>query len=111
MRILNQDRGTGKTTILIHTSYSTGYPIIVSTEAMKCYIKNKAVSMGLNIPEPIVFTDRDSLDKVTSDKILIDEVGLMLKYILVAYFKKPIEAITMTIPVTVTNPDLPKENT
>lgn len=110
MRILNQDRGTGKTTMLIHTSYTTGYPIIVPTRVMGDYIKSKAKQMGLNIPEPILFSDKTSLDKVTADKILIDELGIMLDEVLAEYFNKPVKAATMTIPVTVTNPDLPKEN-
>lgn len=110
MRILNQDRCTGKTTILIHTSYTTGYPIIVSCVPMKRYIMDKAESMGLNIPIPIVYTDKNSLNNITADKILIDEAGLMLDDIFSEYFNKPVEAATMTIPVTVTNPDLSKEN-
>lgn len=110
MRILNQDRGTGKTTMLIHTSYTTGYPIIVPTRTIKDYIEKKAKQMGLNIPTPILFSDKTSLDKVTADKILIDELGIMLGEVLAEYFNKSVEAATMTIPVTVTNPDLQKEN-
>ena len=110
MRILNQDRGTGKTKILIHTSYTTGYPIVVSNRISKDYIESKAKRMGLNIPEPILFFDKEGLNKVTTDKILIDELEIMLGEVLEEYFNKPIEAVTMTIPVTVTNPDLPKEN-
>lgn len=110
MKILNQDRCTGKTTMLIHTSYTTGYPIIVPTRTIKEYIKNKAKQMELNIPEPILFSDKTSLSKVTADKILIDELGIMLSEVLSEYFNKPVEAATMTIPITVTNPDLLKEN-
>lgn len=110
MRILNQDRCTGKTTMLIHTSYVTGYPIIVSCVPMKRYIIDKAESMGLNIPTPIVYTDKDNLNKFPADKILVDELGLMLDGILSEYFHKPVEAATMTIPITVTNSDLLKEN-
>ena len=110
MRILNQDRCTGKTTMLIHTSYVTGYPIVVSAVPMKSYIIDKAKLMGLNIPTPIVYTDKNSLNKYPTDKILVDELGLMLDGILSEYFNKPVEAATMTIPITVTNLDLPKEN-
>ena len=42
MRFINRRRGSGKTTMLINSAYTTGYPIIVPTLAHKNFIIEKS---------------------------------------------------------------------
>lgn len=35
MRFINRPRGSGKTIMMIHSAYTTGYPIIVTSQRRK----------------------------------------------------------------------------
>lgn len=73
MKLIIKDRGTGKTTQLIYTSATTGWPIVVYSEAMVKQIKSQAKELNCNIPEPM--TVHDLLDrKHVYENIIIDEV-------------------------------------
>ena len=40
MEILNNPRGTGKTTIIVNKAIKTGYPILVGTECQKQFLES-----------------------------------------------------------------------
>lgn len=79
MKLMIIDRGMGKTTKLIHTSEVTGYPIVVSSQAMVNEIKHKAEKLNCKIPEPITVQDilHGKLHECYEcENVLIDEVCL-----------------------------------
>ena len=61
------NRGTGKTTSLIHDSYFTGLPIVVSTQVRKNYILEQAKAMGVEVK---VFT----VNEIRSEGMRVREV-------------------------------------
>ena len=40
MEILNNPRGTGKTTIIVNKAIQTGYPVLVGTKNQKDFLEN-----------------------------------------------------------------------
>lgn len=98
MKWLNKKRASGKTTGLIFTSEATGYPIVVETPAQARIIKEKAIKMGVKIPEPM--SAKDYLDNSRGrhfEKILIDESSRIIETALESYFNTKIAAITMSL--------------
>ena len=75
MRLLIKDRGTGKTTQLIHTSEATGYPIITHNETAAQNIIRMAEMMGVHIPTPISISkiEHSGLRGFRLEGVLIDE--------------------------------------
>ena len=66
------NRGTGKTTSLIHDSYFTGLPIVVTTQARKNYTLEQAKAMGIDI---IVYTVEEvSMKGMKVREVLVDEL-------------------------------------
>ena len=66
------NRGTGKTTSLIHDSYFTGLPIVVTTQARKNYILEQAKAMGVEVK---VFTVNEiSAEGMRVREVLVDEL-------------------------------------
>lgn len=53
MNLINKPRGSGKTTQLIFTSVTVGYPIVCHNIAMVEQIKYMADKLGCDIPEPV----------------------------------------------------------
>lgn len=93
MKIINQYRGTGKTTALVHTSNITGYPIIVRNRSHRSYVKDLAKKLNVAIPEPLIYNEVKDVDNV-----LIDDVELILKDILNDYLGTNVVAVTMSVP-------------
>lgn len=99
MKLMIMDRGTGKTTKLIHTSEVTGYPIVAPTHHIAENIKYQAKKFDCKIPEPIVVTDipRDKLcGQRGYENVLVDEVCLngLLKNALNSYLGCNVVACT-----------------
>ena len=66
------NRGTGKTTSLIHDAYYTGLPIVVATQARKNYILEQAKAMGVEVK---VFTVNEiSAEGMRVREVLVDEL-------------------------------------
>lgn len=66
------NRGTGKTTSLIHDAYFTGLPIVVSTQERKNYILEQAKAMGVEVK---VFTVNEiSAEGMRVREVLVDEL-------------------------------------
>ena len=88
MKIINLERGQGKTTILIKLSATHNTPIICSSHASKSYILNKAKEMGLTIPEPINVRKCDmpyvlrGLNINSNCGVLVDDLECVLQYFL-----------------------------
>lgn len=88
MEIYHLPRGGGKTTLLIQRSSKTQIPIVVFIEQMKYLILKKAQSMGLPIPEPILYSE---LDPAATPTVYVDEAGHLLE----ALLKTKIAALTI----------------
>ena len=70
------NRGTGKTTSLIHDAYFTGLPIVVPTMQRKGYVLGQANNMGVDVT---VYTINEIQEKRGTDKafygqVLVDEL-------------------------------------
>ena len=99
MKLLIKDRGTGKTTGLIYTSESTGYPIVVHDKNSVSYVKKQAKGMGCIIPDPIALNDlRGNFISgfIKPNRVLVDEIGFILEDALTEYLGVKIECATMT---------------
>lgn len=66
------NRGTGKTTSLIHDSYFTGLPIVVTTQARKNYILEQAKAMGIDIT--VYTVEEVSMKGMKVREVLVDEL-------------------------------------
>lgn len=105
MEIYNTERGTGKTTHLIHISAFTHAPIITLSQVSKKHIIDTARILGLTIPEPITFNEFKSGKLKGREKefekngLLIDNVEVILGDILSEYFSCPVLAVTSSIPM------------
>ncbi len=96
MKILQLERGKGKTTALVYTSAMTGYPIIASSEAHIRNIINTANKLGVDIPNPINFYEYRSLHvPFHLDNVLIDDLEIMLPMILNDYFNTNVIGVTI----------------
>ena len=88
MKIINLERGQGKTTLLIKLSATHNIPIICSSNASESYILNKAKEMGLTIPEPINVRKCDmpyvlrGLNINSNCGVLVDDLECILQYFL-----------------------------
>ena len=93
-------RQTGKTTLLIHSSFVTGAPIIVTDTAQKKFILAQAKAQDLDIR---VYTLREwsenrQLNR-TYDGVFIDEAETVIEQALEYYLGTRVIAYTATIPI------------
>ena len=80
MKLLIKDRGVGKTTGLIYTSESTGFPIVTNSKIQAAYIKEQAENMGCEIPEPITVHELQSNRGYPPEtNILFDNIETILE--------------------------------
>ena len=99
MNLIIKERGSGKTTELIHTSEATQFPIVVFNKKQIDLIKEKAKNMRCVIPDPMCFNDfRGDMvrGRILPTHILVDEVGLIIEDALNAYFGTNVVAATMS---------------
>lgn len=98
MKIINRSRGSGKTTILIHTAYATGNPIIVSSQERKKYVLETAENMKI----PVEVYSSEEWSKLSPFirplSVLVDDVEDFLYPALFQFLDVKIDAVTMTIP-------------
>lgn len=96
MEILNVPRGYGKSTRLIMKAVETGYPIIVGTNSMKQYLRDRAKKITDNeVKIYSAYEFCDSNFKRTNsipENVLIDELPLVLSILL----NTNVEMATMT---------------
>lgn len=99
MRIINRGRGTGKTSMLVATAYMTGMPIITSTNTHKRAILDTAHKMNIKDNIDIYTIEEWQVLAHHNEKVLVDDVNIMLGQILSRYLKADVVAGTMTIPM------------
>lgn len=102
MRFINNARRTGKTVMMIHSAYITGYPIIVTTQQRKELIIKQAQDMHCNDID--VYTveewNRLKIHHIT-ENVFVDEVEDLLKKILNEYLSVNVVAATLSLPMKV----------
>lgn len=98
MKILNKERGSGKTTQLIYTSEVTGYPIVTYTEEQVNNISEQARKLECDIVDPIDITALKTSKRPLVKYVLLDEAELILQEALESYLGADIVALTMSIP-------------
>lgn len=75
-------RGSGKTTRLIKISAETKYPIVCVSENAAKEISDKAISLGIDIPQPVSFHScKEGFLGKSVRGILIDNVELLLRHL------------------------------
>lgn len=103
MKVINLDRGKGKTTRLLYASEFNDIPILCSTAKQRDYLLDMAKRWELKIPKPIIVSDIvENTGKlrgshITDKGILIDDVDLVLQCLLSSLgVKGEIKAIALT---------------
>jgi hypothetical protein len=107
MKIINRQRATGKTTMLIHASAVTGMQIVAMTKQRAAYIKKQAYELGCVIPEPIEYerlTARRYERNPVDYGVLIDEAEGLIEKALERYLGSKVAAITMSCPMYESEP-------
>lgn len=99
MQILNMNRGSGKTTELIKVSSITNAPIICRTRKTAKFIKEKAKEMDLEIPNPMTI-DMYKNEKCRYEKVLIDDIDLVLRMYLNAEILYATTSCEVRIPIS-----------
>lgn len=101
MRFINRARQSGKTVMMIHSAYTTGYPIIVTTQQRKELIKKQAQDMMCDDID--VYTveewNRIRSSRPVLDKVFVDETEDLLKKILNEYLHANVVAATLSLPM------------
>lgn len=83
MEICNLERGKGKTTYLVHRSHVTQYPVVCADYTGVGVVKDIAKRIGVSIPEPMTVQELfQNGSLLTSKKVLIDEVPMVLQRLL-----------------------------
>ena len=101
MKIINLDRGRGKSTRLLYASEWNDIPILCKDLNAKVNLISRARELGLNIPEPIAAYELTcnvikSSDKAQKD-MLVDEAHWVLQSLLKSMgMKGEIKAITLS---------------
>lgn len=101
-KYINLGRRNGKTTMIIHTAYVTGYPIITGTTQMRDFlIKQAFEKMGLTGVN--VFTLHEWLDiarhTTKVEKVLIDEAESIIDYALRDVLQAEVVGASFSIPM------------
>ena len=98
MKIINRGRGTGKTTMLIHTSYITGYPIIVIDDKRATQVREQAQAIGCKDIEVVSFEEIRVCAKRRFGGVLIDEATDFIEKALQMLIGGAVVGCTMTVP-------------
>lgn len=95
MYLMDRERGSGKTTKLIHTSEVTGYPIVVRNRGSVNIINERAAQMDCIIPKCISVDELRNMPH-KPERILIDEGVTIINDALQEYLQSDVVAITFT---------------
>lgn len=100
-KYVNLKRRNGKTVMLIHTAFVTGYPIITGTTQMRNFIKTQAIKMGLD--NITVYCINEWLEitrhTTTVEKVLIDEAESIIDYALKELLQAEVVAASLSLPM------------
>ena len=102
MNIINGERASGRTTMLIHAAYVTGARIICPTSPMARYVDGMAKDEGLDILEPmgaLQYAEDTVHGLRRNERILLDNAEKIIEEALNSYFRGvTVEAITINCP-------------
>lgn len=99
MKFINRGRQSGKTTMLIHSAYVTGTPIIVYNESCKHNIIEHAKKLNCDV-EVLTIQEWVRLNRGGhADGAYIDEALPMIEQALSEMFNTHIKAVTFTLPM------------
>lgn len=100
MRFINKARQSGKTVMMIHSAYTTGYPIIVTTQQRKELIIKQAQDISCDNIEVCTVEEwnRSRVHHMT-ENIFVDEAEDLLKKILNEYLHANVVAATLSLPM------------
>lgn len=97
MNYIVKQRGTGKSTALVHASAVTGYRILTNNMHGVKYLQYIAEKSGFKIPTPMTMTEYLLKHRGLGDEgILIDDIEVSLPDILSAFFETDVKAVTMS---------------
>lgn len=98
MRFINMGRRSGKTTMLIHTAYVTGTPILVWDTKRAESVLKQAKNMGFGDID--VFTVEEwGKNRPHKDSVLIDEGKEIIEAALISMLHTRVSAITLSEPM------------
>lgn len=96
-RLIIKDRAAGKSTQLLYTSETTGYPIITQSEGSKNVLLDKAKALNLIIPEPITVQNWNYEHRGKRiEHVLVDDAESVIGEALKQYFDCDVIAATLT---------------
>lgn len=102
MLIINGERGSRRTTILICASYVSGERIVCPTRAQAQFVKEQAERMGLPIKEPMMafeYAKEIERGKMREESaVLVDNADWIIDAALEKLLGKPARAITINKP-------------
>lgn len=98
MKIINRERGSGKSTMLLYSAIVTDYPIITLDCNTKEHLRLLEKENGIN-GATIYTLDEWERIKPVCGNVLIDELGLMLSKIVSKYLYTNVVVATMSEPM------------
>lgn len=101
MKIINGERASGRTTMLIQMAHETGARIVCRSQMEARFVEERAAEMGLEIKKPAFdFGIPAPFDKKTfeGEMILIDDAEQIIGKALSAYFGAPVATVTINCP-------------
>lgn len=101
MKIINGERASGKTTILIQMAHDTGARIVCRSQAEARFVEKRGKEMGLEIKKPafdFAVPGPFNPEAFKGETLLIDDAEGIIEKALAAYFGVPVCAITINRP-------------
>lgn len=102
MRILNRERGSGNTSMLIDIAFATGQPIVTSTFASKKHIVELIKNKGFDESYFDIYTVDEWCIKSRGKKhesILVDNLDLVTDRVFKLFFGIPTDIAVMSVPM------------
>lgn len=99
MVIIRGGRMSGKTTLAIKLSAKTGIPIMCMGFVGKRLLMERAKDLGLTIPEPVRWKNRQEGMSPTDNRVIIDDAEEFLQMMMQIVSGVQIEAMTMNTQV------------
>lgn len=98
MKIINRERFSGKSMMLLYSAYTNGQPIIVYNLERKNFLLNMAKELNVKVHIYTLQEYRET-GKVDPNKgILIDDAEKIIENALNNYLRSEVVAITLCIP-------------
>lgn len=99
MVIIRGGRQSGKTVIALKLSAKMGIPIMCMGFMRPQLLKQRAKDLGLSIPEPVIWKNRQEGLRNTDKRVIIDDAEQFLQMFMQMTAGVQIEAMTMNVQV------------